>query len=340
MKPLNVTSRFTLQIVTILMGAVVFVLLTGCAGETAKPAQAAAVDNYVHGVLAYKNGDRDQAIKDLQLAVEERPDLVMAHDLLGDVYQSRREYRNALTQYRATTKLDPYFFKNYYKQGLTLQLLNRVKEAIAAYLQALNLEPNDAMTNQNLGVAYMSLDDLANAIKYCRRAVELDPKAAPGWSNLAVALDTSRLYEDAEKAYRTAMELDSARLEIPEALAMNLVHQNRLEEAQSVMDQVVRLGNTAAHRKRLGDILSMRKKYAEAVGEYGRALDLDPRYYPALNETGRALVAQFNQSLELDDEKRLAAVEAWNKSLRIKPDQPRVAELLKSYAQRRQDMLH
>jgi tetratricopeptide (TPR) repeat protein len=316
----------------------VVVQLAGCASKTDPPTgRTAAIDSYVQGVLAYNHGDSDQAMKDLQEALQQHPNLVMAHDLLGDIYQIKQNYKSALAQFRATSKLDPYSYKNFYKQGLVLQLLNRAKDAIVVYLKALQLKPDDALTTQNIGVAYLSLNDLDNAIKYCRRAVELDDHSAPAWSNLAVALETAKLYKESEMAYRRALELDSNRLEIADGLAGNLVKQNRLAEAQSVMDQVVRLGESASHRKRYGDVLFLEKKYDEAVLQYTRALKLDSRHYQALNEMGRTLVTQYNDSLGLDEDKRKAALDAWRRSLLLKADQPRIVELMKTYSMKFSD---
>ena len=336
---MNFSPRSILQFLSLATLSCAAAYLAGCANQaqSGPPGRSAAIDSYVQGVLAYNNGDSDKAITNLQDAVKHRSDLVMAHSLLGDLYQAKHAYTEALSQYQATIRLDPYSYKNYYNEGLAYQFLHRVKEAIAAYLRALEINPRDALSNQNLGVAYLNLDDLDNAIKYCRRAVELNDGSAPAWSNLAVALDRNRQYADAEKAFRRASELDGSRIEMAVALASNLIHQHRYTEARSVMAQVVRLEDTAPHRKRLGDTLFLEKKYDEAMAEYARAVRIDPRYYPALNETGWSLITEYNQSLGLDETKRNAALDAWQKSLMIKADQPRIAQLMQTYSQKFSD---
>jgi tetratricopeptide (TPR) repeat protein len=339
MSLVNLSPRSILGslMLAVLLGGVSYV--AGCAAPApaGPPGRAKAIDSYVQGVLAYNNGDADKAIINLKEAVNHHSDLVMAHSMLGDLYQTKRDYKDALSQYQATIKLDPYSYKNYYNEGLMLQLLNRVKEAVVAYLRALELNPKDALSNQNLGVAYLKIDDLDNAIKYCRRAVELNDQSAPAWSNLAVALESARQYKEAENAYRRALELDSGHIEIAVALANNLIQQQRYSEAQSVMDQVVRIDDTAPHRKRLGDTLFLEKRYDEALGEYARAIKIDPHYYPALNETGWSLITEYNQSLGLEEAKRTAALDAWQRSLMIKPNQPRIAQLMQTYSQKFSD---
>ena len=332
---MNFSPRSILGTVLLATSLVAAAYLAGCSSESV--GREAALDSYVQGVLAYSSGDSNRAISQLQDAINQHPDLVMAHSLLGDLYQSKQYYKDALKQYQATTRLDPYEYKNYYNEGLMLQLLHRAKDAIAAYLHALQLNPTDALSNQNLGIAYLKLNDVGNALKYCQRAVELNDHSAPAWSNLAVVLDANHRYNEAEGAYRHALELDSIHPEIAVALANNLIEQKRFAEAQSVMGGVVRTNETAPHRKRLGDTLAHQKKYDEALGEYARCLKLDPLYYPALNETGWMLITQYNNSLGLDESKRTAALDAWQKSLLLKPDQSRISELMNAYAMKFSD---
>ena len=329
---MNLSPRPALKTLFCLLVIGLSIELIGCAPGPRPVGRAAAIDSYVQGVLAYNNGKSDKAIAELQEAVKQHSNLVMAHSLLADLYQSKHAYSDALIQYEATTKLDPYGYKNYYNEGLMLQLLDRVKDAVAAYLRALQLNPKDSLSAQNLGVAYLKLDDLLNAVKYCRLSVDLNDHSAPAWSNLAVALDAAKQYPEAEKAYRRALELGATRPEIALGLANNLILQHRFAEAQSVMDNVIRSDDTAPHRKRLGDTYFLQKKYDEALVEYSRALKLDSKYYQALNETGWTLITQYNQSLGLDESKRLGALDAWKRSLQIKPSQQRIAQLMKTYA--------
>jgi superkiller protein 3 len=310
----------------------------GCATKAPAPkGRAAAVDSYVQGVLAYNQGNRDKAIAELQQATRQHDDLIMAHALLGDLYQSKQDYQHALTQYDATIRLDPYSYRNHYNQGLMYQMLNRVQDAVAAYLRALQLNPKDFNSNLNLAAAYLALNQPDDAAKYAKRAVDLNDGSAAAWSNLAVALDAQDKPKEAETAYRRALELDPAHPQIAVALAENLMGQARYPEARSVMEQVVRAEDTPAHRKRLADTYVYEKKYDEALGEYARALKLDPRYYPAMNESGWVLITQYNQSLGLEEAKRKAALDSWRQSLKINPNQPRIAQLMSTYAEKFSD---
>ena len=74
------------------------------------------------------------------------------------------------------------------------------------------------------------------------------------------------------------------------------------------------------------------KQYEEALKEYNAALKNNRRYYPPMNEMGLVLIEQYRQSLELDEQKKIAAVAIWNPSLEIQPNQPRVQQWIKQWS--------
>jgi tetratricopeptide (TPR) repeat protein len=97
------------------------------------------------------------------------------------------------------------------------------------------------------------------------------------------------------------------------------------------MEQVISRSDTPAARKRYGDALALGKKYDQAIEQYDHALKSDPKYLPAINEKGFTLIRRYSDGLELDDAQRRAALEVWRSSLKINPNQPRVAEAVRKW---------
>src|SRR5437016_11281355 len=77
----------------------------GCASSKSAKGNA-ALDAYVQGVLAYQKGDTDKAMANLQDAVSQKDDLVMARSMLGDLYRARSDYDSAREQYEVVARLD------------------------------------------------------------------------------------------------------------------------------------------------------------------------------------------------------------------------------------------
>ena len=69
----------------------------------------------------------------------------------------------------------------------------------------------------------------------------------------------------------------------------------------------------------------------DSIQQFDFAMKFDPRYYPALNERAYALITQYDKGLQLDDTLRAKAVDAWQQSLKLYPDQPNVQAALNQW---------
>ncbi len=304
--------------------------LAGCAGEgAATPPQGS--QDYVRGLHEARAGQKDAAIATLSGAIKANPDLTMARAVLGDLYYDKGLTAKAADQYEALTHLDPYNANNFYKLGMSYQLLDRLKESAASYLQSLRLDPHNASANMNLGLVYLSENDPKEAAEYLKRATVIDKTSAAAFANYGVALDALGQYADAEHAYRESIELDGKSSTTLLNLGSNLILQNRANEAATALRQSLALSDTPLAHKRLGDALVMSKAFEPAIREYQRALELDHRYYPAMNEIAHVRILEYRDGLDLDNAKVAAAVAMWRESLKLNPNQPNVQALLKQW---------
>lgn len=311
------------------------VLAVGCQSQSPQTQGVSAappgIDHYVSGAMALRDGDRAAAETHLNQAVQINPDLRMAHEMLGDMYRQDGKLELAQPHYEAASRLDPYNANNWYYLGLVDQLLSRVHDAILAYLQALQLEPQNANCNMNLGVAYLSVGQPDDSVKYLTIATQDSPQSADAWSNLGVALDSQGQPGRAETAYRQALELQPNDTVVMQNLGSNLITQGKGNEAIAVFEQLIQKADSPVARKRYGDALCQVHRDDDAVAQYDKALAARPNYYPAMSAKAFALIDAYHQGLELDESKRHAALDLWQASLRVHPNQPRVAAALKQW---------
>jgi tetratricopeptide (TPR) repeat protein len=319
---------------------------TGCRsggdGGGAKPAASSgqvasasdksqAMSRYVDGLRAYHAGDKTAARTAFADATTANPEMIMARSMLGDLYREDKEYAKAAEQYDTLTKLDPYTANNFYRLGVALHLIPQLNQAATAYLKALDLDPKDWKTNMNLGLVYMVLGDKDASLKYARRAAALNPDSAIVNANLGVALEAVNLQSEATAAYRRSLEQDPKRIATYLNLASNLIGQRRANEAIEVMERAIQQEQSAATHTRYGEALAAAGQADKAVAQYQAALALNANYTPALNALGDAYIRQYRSAYQLDEPKRRMALESWNKSLQLRPNQPRVAEMVKQW---------
>jgi tetratricopeptide (TPR) repeat protein len=307
------------------------ILVAGCRPQAARFQSPKAVDRYVEGAELLQEGRQQQAIEALQQAVDENPDLISPRTLLGQLYRTSGEFQQALTQYQNLVRLDPYTVSNHYYLGLCYHFLNRLTEAQEAYLDALHLDPRDFKSNMNLGLVKLALGENADAVHYLHVATEINPKSAPAWSNYGVALDAMGDYPKAEECYRHSLELDSDNTAALLDFGTNLLLQNKTSEAITILGPLSKRLNTPMAHKRYADALAQSKKFDAAKDEYHATLNLNPRYYPALNALGDIAINQYEQGLELDESLHSEAMDDWKKSLAVDPDQPEITEKVKKW---------
>jgi tetratricopeptide (TPR) repeat protein len=326
-------SKYRAGLIGVIVAMAALAGSTGCAHHPPAQVKLPGVDHYVAGALAYQNGQTNEALDDLSQAVKENPDLPLAHVIMGDIYRSRSDYRDAETHYESAVKLDPYDFKNHYDLGVAYQFLNRLQDAAASYLKALKLNPEDVNTTMNLGLVYLGLNHPDDALEMMQRAVRLDPNLAAAHCNLGVVLDARGNYPAGELEYRRAIELDDNSGIAFMDLAGNLINQNRGEEAVLVMHEVLKRSDTTQARKRYGDALVLAGRDDDAYRQYAEAVHRDPNYWQALNQAGMILIRKYQAGLTLDENLRRQAIAIWQKSLEIRPDQPQIQVLVDKWNQ-------
>jgi len=277
---------------------------------------------------ALASGDTEEALRLLSAAIEQNPELTEAHMLVGDIEREKGNYEQAERAYRTAATQQPRNFDAQYLHGLTLHYLNRLGDAVRAYLRALAIRPDDFDANLNLATAYHQLDEPSQGLPYAERAVTLNPSSGPAHAALGSIYAALDRYEEAVVQYQAAAEMMDLTPDLLVNLANALGKLDRYPEMVNTLDAVIAMEPSAAAYERLGFARFKLRQYDGAEAAFKKAIELDPRHYPALNGLGVCVLNQYLASGKADDALRREAVELFRKSLRINPRQPKIVELL------------
>lgn len=201
------------------------------------------------------------ALKAFEQAIELDPDYAWPYHNLGYVYEKREEFEAAIVPYRQAidrhqNQVDAAVSWN--NLGNIFQAQEKHEEAIAAYRRAIELRPTYALPWDSLGDVYRSLNQPQEAMAAYEQAIQLDPGYAWPYHNLAVVHSGQQSFESALALYENAIER----------------HVNNQDRAVSWNN----LGKAYHALGRLDD----------AIGAYGRAIELDPAYGWSYNNLGVA----------------------------------------------------
>lgn len=314
----------------------------GCWGDgqkapppTKRPAMPSAPDQakarLATAQQAIRSGEKDRALVEFEKAIEINPNLVPAHLGIADLYRMDRNWAAAEPSYARAAAIEPGNFDAQFLDGLMLQELDRVQEAIQAYSRALRIRADDFRANLHISAAYYELDENSQALVYGRRAVELRPKNGEARFNLGAVYTAMERHREAVKEYQQAAEL----MELSPGLLMNLAEGlgklQRYDEMKNTLEQLLKREESAAAYERLGFAEFGLRRYEEALAAFEKALTIDPDYIAALNGQGVIGMNKWLLSEMTDTISREKAIGAWRRSLQLNQNQPKIMELLTRY---------
>jgi tetratricopeptide (TPR) repeat protein len=111
------------------------------------------------------------------------------------------------------------------------------RSAAASYRRALELAPGDVSVAHRAVALALRRGELEEAIGLLRRAIEQDPLSAAAYHTLGVSLTASDQLLEGEQEFRNALALALQRIVTHTHLALNLVLQGKLGEAQEELSR-------------------------------------------------------------------------------------------------------
>jgi len=278
-----------------------------------------------------EQGLLDSALAAFELVLEENPKLVAAHVGVGDVYQVRGNYEAAAEKYRTAQQIEPGAFEPTYKLGLMYHLMQRVRDAIREYLAALAIDPKSYQANLNLATAYLQINEPQLGLPYAEVAVRIRPDAQAAHVNLGSIYSALGQHQLAVEEYRAAAELGDLEPQIALNLVDALLKSGHYQRALNTLSVLAAREPTALVYERMGYARFKLGDYEKSLERYRQALSIEPNDPASLNGVGVNLMTMYLRGRREDQSLRDEAISAWQRSLRVKPDQQRIVDLIARY---------
>ena len=203
------------------------------------------------GARKFARGDVDGALAHFENATRLRPDLGETHNNLGTALMQKQRTEEALAEFRAAVEAQPHVPQFLVNLGNALVAVGALDEAVDRFRDLTERFPAMVQGWNNLGYAQLRRGDLTTAIATLRQAAELHPESVDVKLNLHAALRA--------EAERLARE---GQLQPAEALYRELLA-DAPNDVQLLTNQ--------------GVVLYSLGRKEEAIAEFRRALEIDPR---------------------------------------------------------------
>ncbi|MEM1012662.1 MAG: tetratricopeptide repeat protein [Planctomycetota bacterium] len=305
---------------------------------------------FVEASLASRRGEEELAVDLLRRAVAADDNLIVAYRMMGELLLARGDATEAVEAFTVLVERDPNTARSYVLLGDSLSVLGRYSAALNRYLTALQLEPDNLGANLGAGTSLVALDRADEATTYLSTAVNLDPRSAAAWRQTAMAMLAVGQLEQASQAIDRLLELtenDNPRRPEDLLLAADVAGARfDARVAEDLLAQVRRLRPNDAEpvrrlvllHLRLGERFLGDGQDAQAAAAYesaeeaiGELLLILPEDAEAWSTLGSARLRLWDIGGRIDDSLRQAAIDAWERSLELDPEQADVRRAVEQF---------
>jgi tetratricopeptide (TPR) repeat protein len=266
--------------------------------EKAQALNPSSYDNGYDLSLAYFVASRLNDSRSVVQSLLKLKDSAELHNLLAQIEEKDGNFVAAANQFQSAAHLDP-SESNLFDWGGELLVHRTLDPAIEVYRQATERYPNSPRLMVGLGMAYYARGNYDNAVTAFLRGADLDPNDARSYKFLSRAYDSSPSQAaEVIDRFRRYAELQPNNGLALYYYAMSLWKGKRAQDPAfdpKQIDSLLRRAITAdptlgeAHLQ-LGNLNADQGKFADAIPEYQRALELNSDLADAHYRLGQAYV--------------------------------------------------
>lgn len=274
----------------------------------------------------------DKAAENCGKALAINPGLSDGHSCMGNVYNSRGEYKEAADQFKRAIGIDNTSDMAFRGLADAYEKLGDFHSAEATYQQAIAIRPQYWAGYNQLGVFYFHQARFTDAIRCFQRVTTLAPENFEAYTNLGAVLSASGNYADAIKVLQRSLEIRPT-LEAYSNIGTAYFALRKFGDAAEMYQRGLKLDDRDSMIwGNLGDALYWTpNRRSEAAAAYRKAISLaqaklqvNPRdanllafvaTYAAMTDKKEAAIADVQHAIELapgDPDVRFRAALVYN----------------------------
>ncbi|XP_076446152.1 uncharacterized protein LOC143283739 isoform X2 [Babylonia areolata] len=199
----------------------------------------------------------------------------------GLLYFEQQDYINALYDFQNASKLSANDHRIHHTLGLCFHKLGRLQEAVTTFTQCLNIKPfflDGLIARGNVFMDYGHEAGIVQARRDFQRALRLDPTCLAARVNLAYTLQVCGKLMQAWRNFTIAVTMKGTYKPALEGRAIvNLQMSNTFAAFQDISTSI-HIAPTAELLTNRGVINQFMNDRVNAMRDYQRAIDMDPKY--------------------------------------------------------------
>ena len=269
-------------------------------------------DIWKEAVHSQRLGDFQAAEKLYRQVLESAPNDPYALHSLGTIAYQGGQQAQALDYVTKAIAANSQVAQFHNTQGVVLEMLDRLDDAIAAYTRALSLHSDYAEARTNLAIALQKQGHPDRAIVQCQEVIQAHPGHAKAYHTQAYCQQQLGHTDEAIRAYEQALLLDPGLIEAYNQLGVLLAEQHLYDRAITSFQRALQQApDYAEAHNNLGISLRAQGHVQQAMAHYRKAIQLDPGFPEAFYN-----LANAQAELSLLDEAKAGC----ERAIQLKPD--------------------
>jgi protein O-mannosyl-transferase len=136
------------------------------------------------------------------------PSSQSTHNNMGDVYARKKDYQNAILEFKKSIEINPKYADAWHNLALSYQNIGQKDEAIKTYQKAIELNPKIWQSMENLTVLYFEQNKLNEAEKLILKLIELKPDNPNYYHNLGIVRYRKGNIKSAKELLQKTLTMD------------------------------------------------------------------------------------------------------------------------------------
>ncbi len=273
-----------------------------------KPSQA-LIDQ---AISLYNQGRLQQTLSFTERLTKKYSNTIILYEILGATHLGLGNNEKTIEIYQKVLQHRPKHSEAYNNIGLALYNQGKLNEAAKSYQKAISIEPDFADAHYNLGNALLQAGELKKSIESYQASLAISPDDAEVSLYCGNALKSYGDFDKAIDLYTKALVINPNLTDAQ--INLNKMCQEKENINKLILDfaAVSNLQTDSAETINFKGTVLKAKGYLEtAIENYGKAIQIKPKYAVAYNNMGNALV---------DKGELGAAINNYKKAINSKPD--------------------
>jgi|GEM_PF-3949776 len=240
-------------------------------------------------------GRLNEALQLANKAILLKPNDPEPHNLAGNAWFGKNEFRKAIEEYNAAILADPAYKFSYLNRGFCYYKLSDTTHALQDYRKVIQLDAEYSPVYNDIGLIHFDKGAVGypQALEYFNTSIAKDTRNKyPHYNKGRVFSNTGR-YDDAIKELNAAVVLDSNYTEAYNTLGTAFSHKEDYRSAIRNYDRAIKLDpRNKFYLRDRGYCFQKIQDEENALHDFNAALALDPSYADAYNDIGSIYFAR------------------------------------------------